>query len=428
MMMFVKYIAGDGGWHAVHHYANLTIDDPWLREPYGHVSYSGLLRQMEAHNFHTTIAFIPWNYDRSQPGVISLFRHHPERFSIAVHGDNHDHKEFTNYGSKPLEGQVSGMVQSLARMEKFKELTGLSYDRVMVFPHSIAPLQTVSALGTHGYLATVNESNIPQNEKTPTSKSFWLRPITLSYGGVPSISRQSISVPITPAYIAVNAYLDNPLLFYGHTQDFAGGITSFNQIADAINKIQPDTEWRSLGDLVEHFYLVKEHGASQYDLQAFTNDFRLENTNHQDATFHVEKDESAPAIATLLIDGQPVSYQVENGKLNFSVVVPKQSARGIEVRHGKEPDLRSVTIGHDSAIAYLLRIGSDFRDIYVSKSRVGLAFIRFYNDHEMTPAEVLFPGLLLVFLMIFIAYRLRVHSILHRPTRSANSFARVTIK
>ena len=101
-MIFTKFCAGDRGWHALQHYANLTIDDPWLRESYGHLIYEDLLKEMERHNFHTTIAFIPWNYDRSEAETVALFRSHPERFSICVHGDNHDHKEFDNFESKPL--------------------------------------------------------------------------------------------------------------------------------------------------------------------------------------------------------------------------------------------------------------------------------------------------------------------------------------
>ena len=44
VMIFTKYCAGDRGWHAPQHYANLTIDDPWLHEPYGHLAYKDLLR------------------------------------------------------------------------------------------------------------------------------------------------------------------------------------------------------------------------------------------------------------------------------------------------------------------------------------------------------------------------------------------------
>ena len=113
VMIFIRYSVGERGWHALHHYANLTIDDPWLRESYGDLSYRGLLEEMEKHNFHTTIAFIPWNYDRSEAQTVSLFRSHPDRFSICIHGDNHDHKEFEDLESKPLSVQVAALKQLL---------------------------------------------------------------------------------------------------------------------------------------------------------------------------------------------------------------------------------------------------------------------------------------------------------------------------
>ena len=119
-MIFVRYSAGEWGWHSVHHYANLTIDDPWLREPYGNFSYKGLLNEMEKHDFHTTIAFIPWNYDRSEPEVVSLVRGHAERYSICIHGDNHDHQEFSDFQSKSLAVQRAALRESLNRMDRFQ--------------------------------------------------------------------------------------------------------------------------------------------------------------------------------------------------------------------------------------------------------------------------------------------------------------------
>ena len=134
LMMFVKQAAGAAAWRTPGHYANLTIDDPWLTDPYGNLSYAGLLTEMEKHNFHTTIAFIPWNFDRSKPDVVSIFREHPDRYSISIHGNNHNHREFDQYSVQPLSKHGDNIKQALARMEAFKELTGIPYDRVMVFP------------------------------------------------------------------------------------------------------------------------------------------------------------------------------------------------------------------------------------------------------------------------------------------------------
>ena len=76
--MYLRAAAGDKAWHFARQYANLTVDDAWLIEPYGHLSYAGLLAEMEKHDFHTTVAFIPWNFDRSRPDVVSIVRAHPD--------------------------------------------------------------------------------------------------------------------------------------------------------------------------------------------------------------------------------------------------------------------------------------------------------------------------------------------------------------
>jgi hypothetical protein len=59
-------------------------------------------------------------------------------------------------------------------------------------------------------------------------------------------------------------------------------------------------------------------------------------------------------------------------------------------------------------VDFFLRRASDFRDIYLAKSGAGLAFIRFYNEHELKPVEVIGCLLLLLLLLIVVGLRLRV--------------------
>jgi hypothetical protein len=407
-MMFVKYCAGERGWHATHHYANLTIDDPWLRQTYGYVDYSGLLEEMEKHGFHTTIAFIPWNYDRSESGTVSLFRNHPDRFSIAIHGDNHDHKEFTDYRSKPLNVQIADLKQSLARMEQFRALTGIPYDRVMVFPHSIAPEQTLEALKRYNYLATVNSTNVPQDAVTPSALSFFLRPVTLSFGGFPSVIRYSVEAQIPEGFLAINEFLDNPLLFYGHSESFAKGIGAFDQLADEVNKLDPETQWRSLGDIARHLYLVRQREDSNFDVLAFSSNICLDNTSRQDSSFYVRKQEIGPqTVDAVTVDGQRHEYQIQDGYLSFSMLVPANSIRCSDIQYKNDLVVASTSLSKDSFVVYLLRMASDFRDIYLSKVSGGLAIIRFYNEHEVTPAEVFECVLVFMGICILAWYRWR---------------------
>ncbi|MGF7182421.1 hypothetical protein [Tunturiibacter psychrotolerans] len=397
-MMFVRYSAGERSWHALHHYANFTIDDPWLREPYGHVNYEGLLGEMDKHHFHTTIAFIPWNYKRSQPEVVSLFRNHSDLFSIAIHGNDHDHKEFTDYGEKSLADQVGGLRQALARMERFQRLTGIPYDKVMIFPHSIAPEQTLGALKTYNFLATVNSSNVPQNATRPADLSEILRPVTLSFEGFPSISRYSTEMKISEAYIAINQFLDNPLFFYAHSDFFSKGISAFDQVADEVNKLEPATEWRSLGDIARHLYVVKLRDDSNYDVQAFSNDICLENTTSQSSTFYVQKREIGDqTIDAVTVDGLAQPYSIQQDRISLILTIPLRGSRCIAIRYANNLKSSPINASHGSIVVYMLRMGSDFRDIYLAKSGFGLAFIRFYNVHRLKPVEVV--GCLFLFLV-----------------------------
>jgi hypothetical protein len=408
-MMFIRYCAGERGWHAPHYYANFTIDDPWLRQPYGYVDYKGLLQEMERHNFHTTIAFIPWNYDRNEPGVVWLFRNHPQRFSIAIHGDNHDHKEFTDYRRKALAVQIADLKQSLARMEKFRTLTGIPYDKVMVFPHSIAPEGTLEALKTYNYLATVNSTNVPEDSGWPTDLSFALRPVTLSFAGFPSISRYSVAAPIPKYFIAINQFLGNPLLFYGHSEDLARGIAAFDGTADKVNELEPDTQWRGLGDIVRHLYVVKLRDDSIYDVLAFSSNICLENFSVKDSIFYVRKQEiGGETINSVSVDGQNLQYRLQDDSLNFSVPVPRGNSRCIAIQYQNDLVLGSIGTSKDSVVVYLVRMASDFRDNYLSKTALGLAFIRFYNKHEVTPAQVLACAFALMLVCLYAGYRWRV--------------------
>lgn len=393
VMIFTKFCAGSRGWHALEHYANFTIDDPWLREPYGFLNYTGLLKEMQEHNFHTTIAFIPWNYDRSEAGVVALFRNYPERYSICIHGDNHDHKEFDDFKSKAFNLQIAAVRQSLARMEEFQRLTGIPYDHVFVFPHNIGSESILKQLKTDNFTATINSLNVPINRNRPPSLLFTLRPVTLSFAGFPSIARFSPSMQDRLTFIAINGFLDNPVLFYAHHDFFATGIDAFDAVADQVNKIQPNTRWRSVGDIAKHLYLVRLRADSEYDVRAFSNDLELNNAFGRDSVFYIQRPESDPAgIALVSVDGRPATYQVDSGILQVMVKIPAGESRHVVIRYKNDLDLVSVSISKSSLRVYFLRTVSDFRDITLSKFSAGRTVIAYYYGGKMSLLTIILCG------------------------------------
>jgi hypothetical protein len=401
-MMFIKYSAGERGWHTDQHYANLTIDDPWLREPYGHFSYLGLLQEMERHNFHSTIAFIPWNYDRSQPETVSTFREHPDRFSISIHGDNHDHKEFTDYRSKALSVQIPALKQAVARMDRFQALTGIPYDKVMVFPHSIAPEKTLEALKTYNFLATVNSSNVPMDRTNPSALPFALRPITMEFANFASIRRYSVEGQIPDSFIAVNEFLDNPLFFYCHQDFFSGGIDAFDGIADQVNRLEPNTRWLSLGEIVRHLYLVKLRDDTDYDVLAFSSEVRVGNVSGRDAIFHVRKQEDGQAaLGSVSVDGQDRPYRLDNGYLDLAIPIPAGQARSVVIRYQNDLNPAAIDISKQSARVYLLRTASDFRDLTLTRYAAGRALIGLYYEDPVRRARIVVCLAALIPLLVF---------------------------
>jgi hypothetical protein len=407
-MMFTRYGAGESGWHSLYHYANLTIDDPWLRRSYGYLDYRGLLTEMEKHDFHSTIAFIPWNYDRSEPTVVSLFRDHRDRFSISIHGDNHDHKEFADYRSKPLSAQTAALKQALARMDRFQRLTGISYDKVMVFPHSIAPEGTLEALKTNNYLATVNSFNIPTGRRNPSFLSVALRPVTVEYANFASIRRYPVEVPTPAGFIAMNNFLDNPILFYCHHDFFAGGIDAFDDVADQVNRLEPDTRWVSVGEIVKHLYLVKLRDDSGYDVLPFTSNFRLDNISGRNSSFYVKKPEAGPAaIRSVRVDGQDYPYSLRDGSLDLAIPIQAGKSRNVVIEYENDLNLGTIDISKSSVRVYLLRMASDLRDISLPRHAVGRALIAMYYKDGTTLAWTLACFSLLIAFCVLAALSLR---------------------
>ncbi|HLH34450.1 MAG TPA: hypothetical protein VKX41_07235 [Alloacidobacterium sp.] len=378
VMMFVRACAGERGWHALHHYANLTIDDAWLREPYGYLNYGTLLAEMKKHNFHSTIAFIPWNYDRSEPEVVSLVRKHPERFSICVHGNNHDHKEFTDFRSKSLASQTAALREALARMERFQELTGIPYARAMVFPHSVAPEKTFAALKKYNYLATINSSNVPMDVTAPSDALFALRTATLSFAGFLSLRRYSVEGPVPAGLIAVTAFLDNPLLFYCHQIYFSLGIGAFDPVAEQVNRLQPDTRWRGIEDIVKHSYLVRTRDDGDYDVLTFASSICLENISARDSRFYVRRAETdRPAAVT--VDRHAWPYSLGGGYLETCIPVASGKSRLLSIVYGDPLQPPAADIQRRSLRVFFLRITSDFRDIILARCTPGRRLIHLYQ-------------------------------------------------
>lgn len=426
VFMFVRYSAGARGWHRTAHYANLTIDDAWLTEPYGNLNFQALLAEMQRANFHTTIAFIPWNFDRSTPDVVALVRSHPERFSISVHGNNHNHQEFYAYTAKPLSGQIDDIKQAIARMERFKALTGIPYDRVMVWPHEqVPPADTLAALKAYDFLANVDAQIIPLDEKALADPLFPWHSDTLDSANFLTIKRLPLPASLLESRIAINAFLGNPNLFYVHQEFFAGGSSAFNDIATLVNQIAPDVQWESLGNIAKNLSRVRKRDDGQYDVEVYSSQAQVENSEPHAVTFYVAKEESfSPPVKSLIVNGRPHSYERLGSGLFFKVTVGAKESVQIVMAYENDLNVPSIDIEKSSFRVNAIRRLSDFRDMWVSRSGMGRAFVRFYTNHLISAESAVeehFKLIVAVFLAGFVCLTFEVSRRLTRARKRPRS-------
>jgi glycosyltransferase involved in cell wall biosynthesis len=388
-IFFIKYAAGEYAWHAEGQYANLTIDDAWLKNPYGHLDYRALVREMQQHRFHTTIAFVPWNFDRSRTDMVELFRNHPDLLSVCIHGNDHSHREFGAYTDHPLDQQVDNIKQAIWRMERFHSLTGIPYDRFMVFPHAVAPAMTFSALRDYGFLGTANSENIPLGSPTTQNPIFFLRPYTLQFANFLSLFRYSAEVPIPRLEIAINVFLGNPLLFYGHQQLFSNGIGAFDRIADNVNEITPDVQWTSLGELARHLYLVRRQNHDSFEIRMYSDELTLKNVTGQEAFFTIERSyDSSVRPPSSIISGSPAQVTTKGDQLIFRARLRPNAVLNVKIASQSDLNLFHGNVKKGGLYTSMLRYVSDFRDIYLSRAPGGEAITKAYYRYGVNALEL----------------------------------------
>jgi len=229
--------------------ACLIIDDPLIRPQYGCLDYEKLLLEMKDHNFFTEIAFIPWNYNRSNPKTVRLFADNIDYFAICVHGCNHTGNEF---GSGNYEELSCLSSTALWRMEQHKRLTGLSYDPVMVFPHGLFSSVAMEALKNRNFFAAFN-SNICATDAEQPPAIEYERPFTRSYHDFPLFLRR---YPKDKYGFVEDLSYGRPLIIAEHHSAFRNGYKEITALVDWVNSLG-NIKWTSLLDIATHYLGVR---------------------------------------------------------------------------------------------------------------------------------------------------------------------------
>ncbi|MBN1482181.1 hypothetical protein EH223_07985 [candidate division KSB1 bacterium] len=407
LLIYLRYSCGEFCWHRPYDVANLTIDDPWLTEPYGALSFRGLLDEMKSCRFFTTIAYIPWNYDRYEQDMVDLFQENRDFYSICYHGNNHDHREFDRYADaekgiagKTLAQHDSLIQQAWARMALFSQSTGLSVEPVFVFPHGIAPQQTLRALKKNNFWATSNYGHVPRGEIKPDDLVFWLRSVTLKYSGFPSLNRY-YPHERTAFDVALDLFLDNPVLFFHHQDLFYSGMDAFSPTARMVNKVQPNVKWRGLGEVSSSLFLQKKQDETDWDINMMSPAVILSNDSHVQMSYAIKKYEPTnDAIDSITINSEKITAERDEEFLEFQVKLAPKSSATIIISYKNHSDLSAIDVSRvDKRVHYLRKI-SDIRDLVLSRNVIGRKIIAYYYADNQSKKELIIAITLFLLLIV----------------------------
>jgi hypothetical protein len=370
LSIFFRGAFGAQCWTAPTIGANFIVDDPDLNKRYGCFRYDQLLENLKQTGIALTVAFIPYNFRRSDQRTVERLRAVPDQFSIAVHGCDHTGGEYASSDDAWLEGTTA---LALDRMSQHCRATGMPNDNVMVFPQGRFSIAAIGALKRCGLDAAVNSSVWPVDWiQSPLCLRDVLDGAVTHYGTFPIFARR---YPRDTIDFAFDALFQRPLLGVEHHQYFRKGFSSLEAFTQELEKIVPNLEWKPLGRVLKSSCLIRCDAAGQWKLRHFTSEFVYRNDTKADMVFAVEKPESDGTVDAVLVNGKTVSFELRAGWLRYAAAVP--SGMDLTARVVYKPlTLHRLKRNRKYGIrVFLRRFSSDVRDNYLSRCEWLLRFV-----------------------------------------------------
>jgi len=255
VVALLRTLAAADEWRPPPLRATFLLADPNLHWPsYGYLSLPATAEHADRHGYHLALAMIPLDARLNHPAAVSLLRG-SRSLSLLVHGNDHFGGEL---GRKATDREALSVAsQALRRIAAFERRTGISVPRLMVPPHEACSESMARALVRTGFDAITMTRPYPWEETPPS----WLAAAPSASAPVgwwpadsapdlpPVLLRHPLAPPLySPAEIALRAYLDQPLILYGHHDDLRDGL---DLLAERTREIESlgDVHWASMGEI-----------------------------------------------------------------------------------------------------------------------------------------------------------------------------------
>ncbi len=371
LVHFLRRLSAPIDWQPPAARACIVFDDPNLHWPsYGFVKLSRLSEHARAHGYHASLAMVPLDSWFAHPAAVRTLKRSEGAISLAVHGNDHNGGEL---GRQETEAEGLALAaQALRRIAAFERRTGIAVDRTMVPPHEECSQATVEGLLSSGFEAITMTRPFPWLARPPRT---WLarpegvdalvgwRPADFA-GALPVLLRHPLLTRDAPELV-LRAFLDQPLILYGHHGDLAeGGLDVLASAVEEVNRLG-ETHWCSLGEIVAGNFETRPRG-SQLGVRPLTRRAQLvvPETAEQ-LLVELPPAHPGPANEQLIVDGRPA-------ELGDPVEVVPGSAVELRLQARNLVDVETVPAPRRQPIALARRALGEGRDRllpFVSRAR-----------------------------------------------------------
>jgi len=371
VVLYIKWAFAGACWSAPETNACLVIDDPVLKSTHGFVNFQELLSLMKRHKFSTNIAFIPWNWRRSAPKVVQLFRENPERYSLSVHGCDHSRAEFGGFDRQRLYWKAQ---QALERMNRHESITGIRHDRVMVFPQGIFSAAAMSVLKHTDLIAAVNNDVVCADPHpcAITISDVWDIAV-MRYSNFPLFTRRYPWEGVEN--FAFDALLGKPVIIIIHHDYCSDHCKRLVDFVDRLNALKCRLTWCSLGEVVRRSCRQRELSPGMMEVEMYATQLQLENQSRLRKRYLIRRRESEPSsVKEIRAGSRNVPWSPTDGRVAVEIELNPGENTTISMgfrdlagngRHADTLSYRTKTM--------LRRYLCEVRDNYIVKSKLRLS-------------------------------------------------------
>jgi len=361
-MMFLRYVFGEQCWHSNCPSACLFIDDPLLIERYGFLDLPKLLASMDRCGFATSVAFIPWNWRRTDPAVANLLKKYSRAFSVSVHGCDHTRHEFGSSDAPRLTWKVRSATEKMALHER---LTGLPFDRVMVFPHGAFSVAALKALRAHNYAAAINSTPYAADlDQGRLALRVLLEVAVTRYRGVPVFTRR---YPCPAGEFAFDLFLGKPAFIVAHHDYFKDGGGHLEKLVGEVNSLDERLVWRSPQQACEGSYLRRVDADGSIGVKLYTNRLRVANSDGRARRFVVHPEREPQGLETLTVTGTKGGCHFERDRTGLFLELAAGEQADVTFHHGESAGESRKDSPIHVARVLIRRFLCEFRDRYISQ-------------------------------------------------------------